>query len=262
MAPPRTYRCESIILSYTPLDEADLLVTMYTRDRGKVRAIGKGARRATSKLMGHLEPLTVVQMSMANGRSTDIISQAEVLQSFSKLKGDLDGISKGLYLAELVDGFGAEDSPNPNLYQLIIDTLTVLQADTESDMPLRFFEFHLLQVSGLMPELYHCVECRIELEPDAHRFSPNVGGTLCLECNPEDAHLRPLSLRALKVLRLLDRSGIAAASKLTMDVSLASELKSLLSTTVSYWLGKEIRSNSFLERLHNDYLPGYTIRNL
>ena len=131
MALPRTYRCESIILSYTPLDEADLLVTMYTRDRGKIRAIGKGARRATSKLMGHLEPLTVVQMSMANGRSMDIISQAEVLQSFSELKGDLDGISKGLYLSELVDGFGAEDSPNPNLYQLMIDTLTVLQAATE-----------------------------------------------------------------------------------------------------------------------------------
>ena len=129
-------------------------------------------------------------------------------------------------------------------------------------MPLRFFEFHLLQLSALMPELYHSASCRIELEPDAHRFSPNIGGTLCLECNPEDAHLRPLSLRALKVLRLLDRSGIAAASKLTMDDSLASELKSLLSTTVSYWLGKEIRSNSFLERLHNDYLPGYTIRNL
>ena len=255
MAPPRTYRCEAVILSYTPLGEADLLVTMYTRDQGKVRAVGKGARRSTSKLVGHLEPLTVVKMSLANGRSMDVISQAEVIQSFSDLKEDLTGISKGLYLAEMVDGFGAEDSPNPGLYQLMIDTLTVLQADPELDMPLRFFEFHLLQVSGLMPELYNCVECRAELEPDAHRFSPNVGGTLCLECNPEDAHLRPLSLRALKVLRLMDRSGILEASKLNIDSSLAEELKSLLSTTVSYWLGKEIRSNSFLERLHNETLP-------
>ena len=62
MAPPKTYRSETVILSYTPLDEADLLVTMYTKDRGKVRAVGKGARRSTSKLVGHLEPLTVVNM--------------------------------------------------------------------------------------------------------------------------------------------------------------------------------------------------------
>ncbi len=255
MAPPRTYRCEAIILSYTPLGEADLLVTMFTRDQGKVRAVGKGARRSTSKLVGHLEPLTLMRMSMAHGRSMDIISQAEVVQSFSKLKEDLAGITKGLYLAELVNGFGAEDSANPELYWLMIETLLAIETDPESDMPLRFFEFHLLQVSGLMPELYHCVECRAELEPDAHRFSPNVGGTLCLDCNPEDAHLRLLSLRALKVLRLLDRSDIAAACKLSLDDSLAAELKSLLSTTVSYWLGKEIRSNSFLERLNNESLP-------
>ena len=255
MAPPKTYRCEAVTLSYTPLSEADLLVTMYTRDQGKIRAVGKGARRSTSKLIGHLEPLTVVKMSLANGRSMDIISQVEVIQSFSGLKDYLSGISKGLYLAELVDGFGAEDSPNPGLYQLMIDTLTFLESEPESDMPLRFFEFQLLQLSGLMPELYHCVECRIELEPDTHRFSPNMGGTLCLECNPEDAHLRPLSLRALKVLRLLHRSGIAEACRLSIDSSLGNELKSLLSTTVSYWLGKEIRSNSFIERLHNETLP-------
>ncbi len=262
MAPPRTYRCEAITLSHTPLGEADLLVTMYTRDQGKVRAVGKGARRSTSKLVGHLEPLTVVKMSMARGRTMDIISQAEVVESFATLKKNLTAITKGQYLAELVDGFGAEASANPDLYQLMIETLRAVEADPASDMPLRFFELHLLQVSGLMPELYHCVECRNELEPDSHRFSPNVGGTLCLGCSPDDAHLRPLSLRALKVLRLFDRSSIAEAGKLAIDTSLAEELKSLLSTTVSYWLGKEIRSNSFLERLHNESLPEVYIQNL
>ncbi len=255
MASPRTYRCEAIILSYTPLGEADLLVTMFTRDQGKVRAVGKGARRSTSKLVGHLEPLTVVNMSMAHGRSMDIISQAEVIQSFSSLKEDLMAITKGLYLSEMVDGFGAEASANPELFRLLLDTLRAVETNPASDMPLRFFEFHLLQVSGLMPELYHCVECRQELEPDAHRFSPNVGGTLCLDCNPDDAHLRPLSLRALKVLRLLDRSGIAEACRISLDDSLAAELKSLLFATVGYWLGKEIRSNSFLEHLNNKSHP-------
>ena len=86
MAAPRTYRCEAITLSYTPLGEADLLVTMYTREQGKVRAVGKGARRSTSKLVGHLEPLTLVRMSMVQGRNMDIISQAEVVESFAALK--------------------------------------------------------------------------------------------------------------------------------------------------------------------------------
>ena len=255
MARPKTYRCEAVVLGYTPLGEADILVTLFTRDRGKVRAVGKGARRANSKLVGHLAPLTVANMSMIQGRNMDIVSQAEVVTSFSTLKEDLTGIAKGFYVAEMMDGFGAEASPNPALFQLMIDTLRVIEADPESEMPLRYFEYHLLEVSGLMPELYHCVECREELEPNAHRFSPNVGGTLCLECSPDDAHLRPLSLRALKVLRLLDRSQLAEACRLIIDDSLSSELKSLLSTTVTYWLGNEIRSNSFLEHLSNKTSP-------
>ena len=145
------------------MGEADLLVTMHTRDQGKVRAIAKGARRSTSKLVGHLEPLTVVRMSMVHGRNMDIIAQAEVVDGFATLKENLTAVTKGLYLAELVDGFGAEASANPALFQLMIDSLRAVEADPESDMPLRFFEFHLLQVSGLMPELYHCVECRQEL---------------------------------------------------------------------------------------------------
>ena len=240
--------------------EADLLVTLFTRYQGKVRAVGKGARRGTSKLIGHLEPLTEVNMSMFRGRSMDVISQAEVINSFPALKEDLTGIAKGLYLAEMLNGFGSEASPNPDLFQLMIDTLHVIESDPQSEMVLRYFEYHLLEVSGLMPELYHCVECREELEPNAHRFSPNVGGTLCLRCCPDDAHLRPLSLRALKVLRLLDRCQLAEACDLSIDDNLSTELKSLLFTTVSYWLGKEIRSNSFLERLHNETLPGVYIQ--
>ena len=153
------------------------------------------------------------------------------------------------------DRFGAEASANPELFRLMLDTLRAVEANPASDMPLRFFEFHLLQVSGLLPELYHCVECRQELEPNAHRCSPNGGGTLCLDCNPDDAHLRPLSLRALKVLRFLDRSDMAEACRISPDDGLAAELKSLLFITVGYWVGKEIRSNSFLELLNNASLP-------
>ena len=123
-------------------------------------------------------------------------------------------------------------------------------------MALRYFELHLLRVTGLLPELHVCVECREELVPDQHRFSPNLGGVLCLQCSPTDGHIRPLSLRALKVLRMIRRSNIGEAAGFTLDGSLLSELKSLLSTTVGYWLGKEIKSNSFLERLHNETPPG------
>ena len=252
MPPPRTYRAEALVLKHQPLGEADLLVTCYTRDDGKLRAVAKGARRPASKLVGHLEPLTRVSLSLARGRNLDQVTQAQVVESFAAVKANLAAVAQGLYVAELVDGFGVEASGNPALYYLALETLAALptrDGQPESDLPLRFFELHLLSVSGLLPELYQCVECRQPLTPGDHRFSPNAGGTVCTECTPPDAHLRPLSVRALKVLRLLHRSSLAEMPSLRLDAGLAHELRGSLTAAVEYWLDQRIRSRGFLEHL-------------
>ncbi len=249
MPAPRLYQSEALVLRKVSLGEADLLVTLYSKAQGKLRAVGKGARRNSSKLVGHLEPLTQVDLSLARGKNLDVITQAQVLTNFPPLKDHLEAITKGMYVAELVDGFGSEGQPNPALYLLALQSLRNIAAAPESNLPLRYFEFRLLQVSGLMPELYHCVECRRPLEQGKHRFSPNVGGVVCLDCNPEEARLRNLSLRALKVLRLFHRGSPEEAIKIRLDVSSDQELKALLVSSVSFWLEKEIRSNSLIERL-------------
>ena len=252
MAPPRTYRCEGLTLRKASIGEADLVVTVFTAERGKVRAVGKGARRSTSKLVGHLEPLTLTRLSMANGRELDIVSQAEVLDGFAPVKADLATMTRGLYVAELLDGFGPEDSPSPRLLRLAVSVLRGLPDAVEPESPLRYFEFHLLRLTGMLPELYQCVECRRQVEPDAHRFSVNLGGVLCSSCTPVEAWVRPLSLRAMKVLRLMHRGNLADVSSLSVSTALAAELKAVLSNSVRYWLGREIRSNAFLERLQGE----------
>ena len=256
MAPPRSYRCEALTLRKTPMGEADMMVTLYTREWGKLRVMAKGARRSTSKLVGHLEPLTRVKLSLAQGRSLDLITQAQMMGNFDRLKNDLAAITKGLYVAELLDGFGAESNPNEPLYHLAVETLESIGQNPGSEWPLRFFELQLLRVSGLMPELYRCVECRQPIGAGRHRFSASLGGTLCLDCHPVEANVRPLSLRALKVLRLLHRGPLPKVIPLQVAGGLERELKSLLTITVRYWLDREIRSNSFLEQLYQESKSG------
>ncbi len=256
MAPPRTYRCEGLTLRKASIGEADLVVTVFTAERGKVRAVGKGARRSTSKLVGHLEPLTLARLSMAQGRELDVVTQAEVLDGFAAVKTDITTMTRGLYVAELLDGFGPEDSEAPGLFRLAVSVLRALPDAVEPEAPLRFFEFHLLRLTGMLPELYECVECRREVEPDGHRFSVNLGGVLCPACNPPEAWARPLSLRAMKVLRLIHRGRLPQVAALTLNQAVAAELKAILSSTVRYWLGKDLRSNLFLERLHAEESAG------
>lgn len=253
MAPPRTYRCDALTLKTLPFEESGLLVTAYSREYGKLRAIAKNARKPTSRLVGHLEPLTLARLALARGRNLDLIQQAQTLDALPALKGDLAAISQGLYVAELLDGFGSEANPNPPLFQLAADTLQALPAGP-AELPLRYFDLHLLRLNGLLPELYQCVECRRPVEQERHQFNPSLGGVLCLDCPAADADApgRPLSLRALKVLRLLHRGELAEAAALTLPPPLAEELRTLLASAVRYWLGREIRANSFLRQLRNE----------
>lgn len=248
----RTYRCEGLTIRKAAIGEADLVVTVFTAEHGKVRAVAKGARRSSSKLVGHVEPLTLSRLSIARGRELDIVSQAEVTDGFAALKDDLSSVTRGLYVAELIDGFGPEDNPSPGLFRLAIGVLRSLPDASDPESVLRYFELHLLRLNGMLPEIYQCVECRRDVQPDAHRYSVNLGGVLCPDCSPLEAMVRPLSLRAMKVLRLLHRGGLAEVSSLSVSPQLSSELKSILTSTVRYWLGKEIRSNAFLERLNGE----------
>lgn len=251
MPVPKTYRSESLVLKNIPFGEADLLVTLYSSESGKLKAVAKGARRSNSKMVGHFEPLTVTKLSLVKGRNLDIVNQVEVIKNFSSLKIDLTTLASGLYVAELVDGFGSEANSNKRLYDLAIETLEAIEQHTSRELILRRFELHLMRVSGFMPELFHCVDCRKPLEPELHRFSPDAGGTLCVNCIPSGVQIRSLSLRALKVLRMLHRSKIADLPQFQSHESLEQEVKSLLSSTLSYWMDKEIRTNSFLNHLEH-----------
>ena len=251
MSRPRTYRTEALVLKTSPLGEAGSIVTLYSRDVGKLRAAVRGVRKSTSKLGGHLQPLSRVALSLASARNQgmDTVTQAQMLEGFASLKNSLEGVSRGIYVAELVDGFGAEGSASPQLYALACDTLRTLDRSPEEELALRCFELHILRCSGFMPHLYRCVECGSGLSPGEHLFSPEMGGTMCLRCTPTGARVMSLSVQALKVLRYFDRAVRVEPVGLRVSNGLAAELKGLLSATLDYWLDREIRSKKFIEHL-------------
>lgn len=255
MTQPRTYRATGLTLRKSPSGEADLVSSLYTREHGKLDVMARGARRLTSKLMGHFEPLTLVRLSIARGRNLDIVAEAEVVNAFPDVKADYASVARGLHLAELIDGFSASSAANPQVLDLALQTLDAIGKrpstatdDHSPDLPLRYFDLQLLQLSGFLPELYQCVECGDELEPERHRFAAGAGGAICPECGPPDVVVRPLSLPALKVLRLLHRTeSVDLLPRLNMPPAVQQEVHAILSETLQHWLDRQLRSQSFLE---------------
>ena len=89
MPSTKYYRTEALSLKHLPLGESDLLVTLYSKDVGKLKAVAKGARKSTSRLVGHFEPLTINSLSITKSTNLDIINQAETIEDFSDLKSSL-----------------------------------------------------------------------------------------------------------------------------------------------------------------------------
>ncbi|MBI4499081.1 MAG: DNA repair protein RecO [Chloroflexi bacterium] len=257
MAPPRVYKVDAVVLKHTRLGETDRVLTLFTPHLGKMRAVAKGVAKPTSRMAGHLQPLTQTSLLVARGRTLDVITQAQTLDSFRLLREELWRTSAGLYLAELVDRFTEEHSESRPLYDLVARALRWLCVAPAADLPLRSFEIQMLEHLGYRPELYHCLGCMEELEPRAHRFSPQDGGLRCARCIGAEGG-RPVSLNAQKVLRLLQRDDRSTIARLRLDPSLAAELERLLRQYLTYLLERDLKSTAFLDLVRRQEAAGGT----
>ena len=245
---PKTYKTEAIVLRHHPIGEADYLLTLYTPNRGKLRAVARGARRIKSKLGGHVEPPMRTSLFMAKGQNLDSVNQAEALEGFRPLREDLDRLSKALYMLEMVDSFSQEEQPSYPIYRLVLDSLRSLSGDAPSAL-LPYFQMRLLDYSGFRPELRRCVECEAGLEPGLHSFSPSQGGALCDSCHPPGVSILPMSLNAIKALRFLQNESMSRAERLSLSRDTLAELERLLGTLLRHVLDRDVKASRFMQQV-------------
>ncbi len=246
MGKPHVYNTEAVVLRTRPLGEADRLLTLFAPTLGKITATARGVRKPTSKIGGHLDPLTRSSLTLARGRNLDTITAADTLQAFLPVKSNLERLSRALYLAELVDALNPLEAPNPPGYALLLEGLAGLGSEPDPDLLLRYLELQMLAHAGFLPELHHCVECHAALEPGGHFFSPEAGGVLCPACRSLHGDATHLSVEALKVLRYLSSATRESAGRLRITQPLHRELASLAEGYLRHVLEREMRSLSFI----------------
>lgn len=252
MANDRLYRTDAIILRRTDFGEADRLLTVFTPERGKLRLLAKGARKITSRKAGHVELFMLTDMLVAQGRTWDIVSQAEIVEPYRALREDLDKTSQAYYLAELVDHFTEEYDANAPLFELLALTLARLNHIDDPYLTLRYFEMHLLSLTGFQPQLHFCVVSGEALEPVENYFHIAQGGVMRPEYGQTRPNAEPLPLAALKVLRFLQTESWEKAAKLRLTAPTRQQVEKLLLNYITFLLERRLRSVEFLRRLHRD----------
>lgn len=248
-AAPHSYRVEAVVLRHSDWGEADRILTLFTLQNGKIRAIAKGARKVKSRKAGHLEPVTRVSLQLAKSRDLDIITQAETIEPYLEIKEDLLRFGTASHVIELVDRFSREEGENRALYQLLVDTLRRIQLEEDLFIATRFFELRLLELAGYRPELFYCVNCGKVVQAEDQFFSLEKGGVLCPSCGRNDPESRVVSLNALRYLRHLQRSNYLEATRAAPAEAVRHEMESLLAADLEHFLGSRLRSREFLQKI-------------
>ncbi len=251
MPTERLYNTDAIILRRSDFGEADRLLTVFTPQRGKLRLLAKGARKTKSRKAGHIELFTHAALQVARGRNLDILTQADTVESYRSLREDLGKISHAYYVAELTDRFTEEDDPAPPVFQLLALTLARLNDGNASQqyLALRFFELHLLGLTGFQPQLHFCVACNQPVKEEANTFSASDGGVLCPACGESHPQAKTLSLGALKTLRFLQTRPWEQIAGLQLSPVTQQAVENLLLTYITFTLERNLKSVAFLKRL-------------
>lgn len=251
MAAPRVYRAEAIVLKRVDFGEADKILTLYTANRGKMRALGKGIRRPGSRMGGHLDLLTHSQLQLARGRNLDIVTQAEMIEPFIGLRDDLGRASLGCQVAELVDRMTEDEHEDRPIFDALRQALDRIAHDADPELAVRTFEMTLLDRLGYRPQLHRCVRCRAELTRVDSYYSASTGGVLCPGCGPGDSGALPISARAFALLRQLQIGDYALLSRLRQDAALRREAEAILRHQIRYLLERELTSTGFVNRVRS-----------
>jgi DNA repair protein RecO (recombination protein O) len=245
-----SFRVSAVVLRHSELGEADRLLTLYTREHGKMRAVAKGARKVTSRKAGHLEPFTHVTLQLAKGRDLMIVTQAETVNAFLGIGEDLTKMGYASYIIELLERLMYEDERSaPSTFNLLLETLKHIETESDAWTAVRYYEIRLLDHAGFRPQLFECANCAREILPEDQFFSASAGGAICPRCGAGIPNLIKISLEALKYLRHFQRSSYQDASRAHPSLEVQKEVESLMHGYFSYLLERKLNTPDFIKRV-------------
>jgi DNA repair protein RecO (recombination protein O) len=252
------YRDEAVVLRVHKLGEADRIVTLLTRRHGRIRAVGKGVRRTTSRYGARLEPGSHIDVQLhtrtaepdaerGHGRpgGLDLVTQVETVENYgAKLSSDYSAWTAAVAICETAERLTAEEGePALRQYLLVVGALRALAGgEHDSSKILDAFLIRSMSLAGWEPALFDCAVCSA---PGPHAaFQVAAGGTVCPNCRPTGS-VRP-KLESLQLMSALLSGDWVTADD--ADVPAAREASGLIAAHLQWHLERGIRSLPLVDR--------------
>ncbi|HEY8207276.1 MAG TPA: DNA repair protein RecO [Myxococcaceae bacterium] len=237
----------SVVLSTVDYGEADRLVTLFCRGRGKLTAFAAGARKSKRRFAGALEPMTFLDAQLTERRGTTYRLDGAVIQrAFQDIRGDLGRIARALHAVELCRELCREHEPHPGLFDGLVAYLGELDGGRAGPTSLIAFELDALSQGGFQPRFDCCALCGGALGAGT-RFDPEHGGAVCERCSARSAFGVPVALGTISALR-----GLQEGKRTPLPAPERKAARELLNLFIAHQLGRPLKSVEFMVQVGVD----------
>lgn len=240
-------KCEGIVIRTTDYAETNKIVTLYTREWGKVGVMARGAKKPSSRLTAITQPFTYGHFLIQRGRGLGSLQQGEIISSMRSMREDIFQTAYASYIIDLTDKSTDEKKPNPFLFQLLLQTLQYLDEGYDQDILMHIYEMKMLNVLGLYPILDHCANCgRTE---GTFSFSVREGGLLCHRCLAKDPYHFKVSQASIRLMRLFYLLDLSRLGSISVKHETKAELKKMIAAYYEEYSGLHLKTKRFLDQL-------------
>jgi DNA repair protein RecO (recombination protein O) len=244
-----TEKATAIVLRVISFSETSSIVTLLTREFGKIRGLAKGARRIKGPFESALDLLAVCHLVFLRKSSDalDLLTEAKLVRRFRPAKNDLAALYAAYYVAELLNELTDDYDPHPELFDLADRTLADLAAGQDVSVRLLRFELLALRLLGHLPSLDVCVECgRKVVARGRVAFGQLNGGVMCPPCRIGKKQVVSVSAQGIESMRRFAAVDSQDWENIDLDRSVRGELRGILNHYLNHLLGHKLRTQEYL----------------
>ncbi|OUZ13131.1 DNA repair protein RecO [Bacillus pumilus] len=242
-------KSEGIVLRTTDYGETNKIVTLLTREHGKIGVMARGAKKSNSRLSAISQPFLYGTFLIQSSTGLGTLQQGEMIESMRTIREDLFLTAYAAYMTELLDKGTEEKKPNPYLFELLLQSLRHLNEGTDADIILFIVEVNMLSVMGMKPELDQCVHCG-QKEGQFH-FSIRDNGFICQNCFSKDPYKLPLSPAAARLLRLFHYFDLSRLGQVDVKPQTKQEIRQVLDHYYDEYSGLYLKSKKFMNQMES-----------
>lgn len=242
------YRTRGLILKTMDFKEADKLVTVFTENEGKIRAISKGIKKPKSSLRACVQPFCHSFLFMSSGKELDLITQGKLLDFYGNIREDINCTLHTIYMMELMDKTLIDRVPVPQLYSTALAVLKYINEAGFNPLMIRYFEMSLLIILGYKPVLDRCVLCGKETT-SLVGFNLPEGGMVCKECSKLSESNFPLYGESLALARLLANGNMKTLARVKASDPAMRQLEIFMEKYLEYHLERRFNLKNIMRIL-------------